>query len=64
MVSLLGELGGKASLDTLEEIYDHPDARVKKEIMKSLARIPSQKSLDILLKGTQRTKTRVFRQIV
>ena len=51
MVSLLGELGGKASLDTLEEIYDHPDARIKKEIMKSLARIPSDRSLAILLKG-------------
>ncbi len=51
MVSLLGELGGEESLDTLEEIYDHPDARVKKEIMKSLARIPSDRSLVILLKG-------------
>lgn len=51
MVSLLGELGGEESLDTLEEIYDHPDARVKKEIMKSLAKIPSQRSLAILLKG-------------
>ena len=51
MVSLLGELGGKESLDTLEEIFDHSDVRVKKEIMKSLARIPSDRSLSILLKG-------------
>jgi HEAT repeat protein len=51
MVSLLGELGGNESLNTLEEIYDHPDTRVKKEILKSLARIPSQRSLAILLEG-------------
>ncbi|MBE9532326.1 MAG: HEAT repeat domain-containing protein [Proteobacteria bacterium] len=51
MVSLLGELGGKASLDTLEDMYNHHDARVKKEIMRSLARIPSDRSLAILLKG-------------
>jgi HEAT repeat protein len=51
MVSLLGELGGKESLTTLESMFDHPDSRVKKEVMKSLARIPSEKSLKLLLSG-------------
>ena len=51
MVSLLGELGGEKSLATLETIFDHPDVRVKKEVLKSLARIPSEKSLSLLLAG-------------
>ncbi|MEE9543027.1 MAG: HEAT repeat domain-containing protein [Thermodesulfobacteriota bacterium] len=51
MVSLLGELGGEDSLTTLESMFEHPDVRVKKEVMKSLARIPSEKSLTLLLEG-------------
>ena len=48
MASLLGELGGKESLDRLESLYDHEDVRVKKEVLKSLSRINSVKSKGIL----------------
>lgn len=49
MASLLGALGGQQSLDALEQAYAHPDKRVKKEVFKSLARIPSEKSFEILM---------------
>jgi hypothetical protein len=50
MVSLLGELGGDRSLTLLEETYaKHPDIRVKKEVLKTVTRIPSKRSLDLLL---------------
>jgi HEAT repeat protein len=51
MVSLLGALGGAQSLDALETAYTHPDIRVKKEILKSLARIPSERSSRILMEA-------------
>jgi HEAT repeat protein len=51
IVSLLGALGGTESLDTLEAAYTHPDIRVKKEVFKSLARIPSKRSSKILMEA-------------
>ncbi len=49
MVALLGELGGEASLDALERAYAMDDVRVKKEVLKSLGRIPSERSSRILV---------------
>ncbi len=49
MVALLGALGGEGSLDALERAYMHEDIRVKKEVLKSLARIPSPRSSRLLI---------------
>ncbi len=49
MVSLLGAIGGEDSLDALEQAYMHEDVRVKKEVLKSLARIPSPRSSRLLI---------------
>jgi HEAT repeat protein len=51
MVSLLGEIGGAESVEGLESAYGHSDVRVKKEVLKSLARIPSPKSRKLLLEA-------------
>jgi HEAT repeat protein len=49
MVSLLGALGGTQSLALLEAAYAHPDIRVRREVLKSLSRIPSKRSSEILM---------------
>ena len=49
VAALLGELGGKDSLDRLEKIYANEDTRVKKEVLKSLSRIKSVRSKEILM---------------
>jgi HEAT repeat protein len=54
MVSILGELGGEHSLDPLEAAYSHGDIRVKKEVLKSLARIPSARTSAILIEALQK----------
>ncbi len=48
MVSLLGEIGEEKSLDALLNAYSHPETRVKKEVLKAVTRIPSERSLDLL----------------
>lgn len=50
MVSLLGELGDPQALDSIEAAYDNPDPRVKKEVMKTLVKIPSVRSTAFLIK--------------
>lgn len=49
MVTILGEIGGEESIEPLDRAYHHSDVRVKKEVLKSLGRIPSVKSSQILL---------------
>ncbi len=49
MVSLLGELGDARSINAIENAYGYPDDRVKKEVLKSLVRIPSPRSTEILI---------------
>lgn len=53
MVSLLGELGGEESIEPLRKCFDHSDVRVRKEVLKSLARIPSPRSSQILKTAIQ-----------
>ncbi len=50
MVALLGELGDEKSLDAIESAYSNPDPRVKKEVMKTLVKIPSPRSTAFLIK--------------
>lgn len=53
MVSLLGELGDPKALDAIEQTYDHPDMRVKRDVLKSLMKISSPRSTQILLKALE-----------
>lgn len=48
MVTLLGELGGEVSMTPLIEAYAQNDLRIKKAVLKSLARIPSEDASRIL----------------
>ncbi len=50
MVSLLGEIGDDRALDAIESAYGNPDPRVKKEVMKTLVRIPSARSTAFLIR--------------
>ncbi len=50
MVALLGEVGDEGSLDAIEAAYKNPDVRVKKEVLKSLIKIQSPRSTEILVR--------------
>lgn len=49
MITLLGALGGAPSLELIAREYDNEDARVKKEVMKVLATVPSSRASEILM---------------
>jgi hypothetical protein len=51
MVALLGELGDSSTIDFLEYAYANDDLRVKKEVLKSLARIQGPVSTAFLLRA-------------
>ncbi|MDP2690158.1 MAG: HEAT repeat domain-containing protein, partial [Deltaproteobacteria bacterium] len=51
MVALLGELGDPQALDAIEKAYEHADARVKREVLKSLMKISSPRSTEMLLRA-------------
>lgn len=53
MVTLLGEIGDPESVEHLKAAYGNPDIRVKKEVLKNLARIRSKESLDVLIKALE-----------
>jgi len=49
MIALLGDLRDPETLDALEEAWRNEDLRVKKEVLKSLVKIPSPKSREMLI---------------
>ncbi len=51
MISLLGELGDAKSIGAIEDAYEYPDERVKKEVLKSLVKIPSPRSTEMLIRA-------------
>ncbi|MCK4739078.1 MAG: HEAT repeat domain-containing protein [Deltaproteobacteria bacterium] len=53
MVSLLGELGSQDSITALHDTYYHEDVRVKKEVLKSLSRIPSTLATETITEALQ-----------
>jgi hypothetical protein len=50
MVALLGEIGNPQSILALKKALIHPEPRVRKEVIKSLGRIPCKESSAILLR--------------
>ncbi len=44
IAALLGEMGDEANIHLLKKIYTHDNLKVKKEALKSLARIPSEEA--------------------
>ncbi|MBI5893684.1 MAG: HEAT repeat domain-containing protein [Deltaproteobacteria bacterium] len=49
MVALIGAIGNPESVEKLKTIVNHKDIRIKKEVLKALARIPSKMSVEILI---------------
>jgi len=49
MVSLLGEIGNAHTISVLATAIHHPEARVRKEVTKSLGKIPCKESLALLV---------------
>jgi len=49
MVALLGEIGSPHSLESLGNVLEHTDLRVRKEAIKSLGRVESEDSATILI---------------
>jgi len=64
MVALLGELGDLSSLPALEKAYNHPDARVKKEVLKGLVKIPGPRTNAILLSALEETDETLVKQAI
>ncbi|HLC17901.1 MAG TPA: HEAT repeat domain-containing protein [Thermodesulfobacteriota bacterium] len=64
MVALLGELGDPAHIDKLEEAYGNEDTRVKREVLRSLARIPSSSSTAFLLKALEEEEASLMTQAI
>lgn len=64
MVSLLGELGDPASLTALESAYNHPDARVKKEVLKGIVKIPGPRTNAILLSALEEADESLVKQAI
>ncbi|MFQ5586852.1 MAG: HEAT repeat domain-containing protein [Thermodesulfobacteriota bacterium] len=58
MVSLLGEIRNPQSVEALSKLLNHSELRVRKEVIKSLGKIPCRESSDILLftlRGTDKS---------
>lgn len=51
MVALIGAIGNPESAEKLKAIVNHKDIRIKKEVLKALARIPSKMSVEILIEA-------------
>lgn len=49
MVAILGEFASPASIDPLLSAFEHNSIKVKREVLKSLARIPSPRSTQFIL---------------
>ncbi|MFQ5329917.1 MAG: HEAT repeat domain-containing protein [Thermodesulfobacteriota bacterium] len=49
MVSLLGAIGNAHTISVLAAAMQHPEARVRKEVIKSLGQIPCKEALALLL---------------
>ncbi|MBI5886202.1 MAG: HEAT repeat domain-containing protein [Deltaproteobacteria bacterium] len=64
MVSILGDLGDTAAIEALEGAYKHTDTRVKKEVLKSLVKLPSPRSIAALIKGLDETEESLVSQAV
>lgn len=57
MVALLGDLRDPETIDQLEIAYRHEDIRVKKEVLKSLVKIPSPRSRELLVRALDEQDT-------
>ncbi len=64
MVSLLGELGDEESAEAIINAYEFPDKRVKKEVLKSLAKVRSHDSIWILIKALEEEDEVLVKQAI
>ncbi len=64
MAAILGGLGDESCLDALENAYQHPDARVKKEVLKSLVKIRSTRSAAILISALEEKEESLVNQAI
>lgn len=64
MVSLLGDINDPASLDALEQTYLHPEPRVKKEVLKTLVKIKSPRTTEILLRALEEEDESLVNQAI
>ena len=53
MVALLGEIGDPSTIDMLQRAYLNEDLRVKREVLKSIARIASERSTQFLINALE-----------
>jgi HEAT repeat protein len=64
MVALLGEIGDPATIDMLQQTYLHEDLRVKREVLKSMARIASDRSTQFLIKALDESDKALVNQAI
>jgi len=64
MTTLLGEIGDAENVGLLERIYEHENVKVKKEALKSLARIPSRQAAALLTRALAEEDQSLVRQAI
>jgi hypothetical protein len=64
MAALLGEIGDAENVGLLERIYEHENVKVKKEALKSLARIPSRQAAALLSRALAEEDQSLVRQAI
>ncbi|MBE9528551.1 MAG: HEAT repeat domain-containing protein [Proteobacteria bacterium] len=64
MVALLGEIGDPITLDMLQQTYLHEDLRVKREVLKSMARIASERSTQFLIEALDESDKALVNQAI
>jgi len=64
IATLLGDIGDPENIDLLEQIYAHDNIKVKKEALKSLARIPSEETALFLSRALSEEDTSLATQAI
>lgn len=64
MVTILGEILSPDSVKALQQTVTHPEAKVRKEVVKSLVRVAPQGGENILIKMLEDTDRDVVRQVI
>ncbi len=64
MVALIGEIGDPSTIDMLQKSYLHEDIRVKREVLKSMARIASERSTQFLIDALEESDESLVNQAI
>ncbi len=64
MVALLGEIGDPSTIDMLQQAYRNTDLRIRREVLKSMARLASKDSTQFLLDALEESEHALVNQAI